>query len=345
MKRKSPLVVKILACLLLLGSFAAFVPSWLKLSADVVSPNLGPDPIRMNPGEIIQNFAGMDAEAVKTAAQTGLDAYGVQMDRLLLNDLLDRLLDGHFNLPGLAFLCRDLGEFCNAYQRPDVGQMLSTAQMAVWGIFGLLALLGLVALVCQLTDHPAGILPYFLLGVLLVVGLQYLRGTLNGYLAEQSEVLFGEFGLTGLLSLLGARIEVDMVKMGIGAYLCPFLALLAMLFMCIRKKQPKRKKRQPSPYPARRPSADPEETSPAQSPESPAAGGWICPACGAALRDRQLFCDQCGAPRPVPAVTDSCPFCGLKLPPQATFCPDCGARLGGRAPETSEEDIFRLPDD
>lgn len=343
MKRKSPLFVKILACLLLLGSFAAFYPSWLKLSADVVSPNLGPEPVRMNPGEIIQNFTGMDSEAVKDAARTGLSSSGVQMDAAVLDDLLDRSLDGHFNLPGLAFLCRDLGVLCSALQRPDVGLQFSQAQLAVWIAFGLLALLGLVALICQLSDHRWGILPYFLLGLLMVAGLQLLRKELNGFLVEQSEALYAEFGIGELLSLLGGKIEVEMVKMGIGAYLCPFLALLALLFSCIRKKQPRKKKAVPSPYPARRPSAGKAEQPP-RSAETE-SDGWICPDCGARLEDRQLFCDQCGTRRPGTSAGSFCPVCGKKLPPRATFCPDCGARLGAGPRETGEEELFRLPDD
>lgn len=291
MKRKSPLFVKILACLLLLGSFAAFYPSWMKLSADVVSPNLGPAPVRMNPGEIIQNFTGMDAEAVKSAARVGLSESGAAMDAAMLDDLLDRTLDGHFNLPGLAFLCRDLAELCNAFQRPDVGLSFSQAQIAVWAVFGLLALLGLVALLCQLTDHRWGILPYFLLGALIIVGLQLLRRELNGFLLQQSDALFAEFGIGELLSLLGGKIEVEMVKMGIGAYLCPFLALLALLFMGIRKKQPKKKKAPPSPYPARRPAESGEDSRPLPGSRAESAG-WTCPVCGAGLEDRQLFCDQ-----------------------------------------------------
>ena len=224
-----------------------------------------------------------------------------------------------------------------------MGQLLSKANLAVWVAFGLLILLGLVALVCQLTDHPAGILPYFLLGALMVVGLQLLRKELNGFLTEQSEALFAEFGIGELTSLLNIQIEVEMVKMGIGAYLCPFLALLAMLFSCIRKKQPKSKKRQPSPYPARRPSADPEEDRP-NRPSENAASGWTCPNCGARLRDRQHFCDQCGERRPAPAAV-FCPECGKKLPAGATFCTECGAKLGGRDPHPGEEERFRLPDD
>lgn len=344
MKRESPLAVKIIACLLLLGSFAAFLPSWLKLSADVASPNYGPEPIRMSPGEIIQNFVGMDAEAVKSAVWGEMLLNGVQMDRGTMNDLLDRALDGHFNLPGLAFLCRDLGELCDALQRPDLGKTLSQAQLAVWGVFGLLVLLGLVALVCQLSDHRWGILPYFLLGVLIIVGLQLLRRELNGFLVQQSEALFDEFGIRELTSLLGLQIEVEMVKMGIGAYLCPFLALLALLFAGIRKKQPKNKKRQPSPYPARRPAELPEDE--AGNREAGNAGsGWTCPSCGAKLLDRQHFCDQCGARRPIPPAAAFCPSCGARLPGGATFCQECGARLSGVTREPNEEDRFRLPED
>ena len=49
-QRKSPAAVKVIACLLLLGSLACFMLPWLKLSADT-----GPDRLRMSPGELLQN--------------------------------------------------------------------------------------------------------------------------------------------------------------------------------------------------------------------------------------------------------------------------------------------------
>ncbi len=340
MKRKSPVFVKILACLLLLGSFASFLLPWMKLSTDV-----GPDQVRMSPGEIIQNFLGQDAETTKHAALEGLRAAGMgdPVTAKAAWSLLDRILDGRFRPLDLSELCRDGATLCRSFQRPDVAQTLDLAGWAVWGVFGLLALLGLIALICQLTDHRGGIVPYFLLGALLAGGLLYLRRELNTLIVQQADTYLEQWGISILTSYF--QVDPAIVKMGIGAYLCPFLALLAFLFMGIKKKG--KKPAAPSPYPARRApgteersgarvrtaekSADPEATVWLDPPRESA--GWTCPRCRKRLTDRQAFCDACGQKRPAAAPGRNCPSCGAKLPEDAVFCPACGVRV--RAAEQS----------
>ena len=318
MKRKSPVAVKIIACLLLLGSLACFLLPWMKLAADV-----GANPVRMSPGEVLQNFAGMDEAAVKTAARTGLTASGVQMEPAALERLLDRTLDGRFRPHDLALLCQDTGKLCDAFQREDLGRSLDLAGMAVWGAFGLLALLGLVALICQLTDHRGGIVPYFLLGALICTGLLLLRREANAYLAEQSQALLDGYGLGSLTGLL--NIDVQIVKMGIGAYLCPFLALLALLLMGIRKKQPKLRY-EATPYPARRTGMPPERSAGVASrPAASAGSGWTCPNCGQRMGQEERFCGRCGTERPRRPALIYCTVCGRPLPRDATFGCACGA--------------------
>lgn len=318
MKSKTPAAVKVLACLLLLGSLASFLLPWMKLGADV-----GAEPVRMSPGELIQNFAGMDAAAVKTAARTGLAESGVQMDDGTLERLLDLCLDGRFRPYELGLLCKDSGALCDAFQRPDVGRSLDLTGTLVWAVFGLLALLGLTALICQLTDHRGGIVPYFLLGALITAGLILLRREANAYLAEQSQSLLDGYGLGGLTGLL--NIDVQIVKMGIGAYLCPFLALLALLLMGIRKKQPKLRY-EATPYPARRTGMPPERAAGGASrPAAPAGSGWTCPNCGQRMRQEERFCGYCGTERPRRSALIYCTVCGRPLPRDATFCSACGA--------------------
>ena len=173
-KRKSPVGVKIIACLLLLGSLAALALPWMKLAAEV-----GPNQTRMSPGELIQNFAGLDAAAVLDSVQSELTAAGVQMDVSALSDLLHRVLDGRFLPHEMGIACRDLSVICRAAHRLDLAGTMETLAYGVWGVFGLLALLGLIALICQLTDHRGGIVPYFLLGALVAGGLLYLRQALH----------------------------------------------------------------------------------------------------------------------------------------------------------------------
>ncbi len=340
LKRKTPLAVKIIACLLLLGSLAALIlPCWLKLSADV-----GPDQIRMNPGELIQMFSGYDAEAVKSLALSEMQASGMQTGPAVVNDLLDRLLDGHFTLPGMAALCRDLmalsrdpGELGRSFP-PELGDTLNAAYWIVWGVFGLLALFGLIALICALSDRRWGILLYFLFGALTAAGLLFLRSVANGYLTENVPA-WKQYGYQALepmgLDFLLSPLEIvdleGIVKMGIGAYLCPFLALLALLLMCIRKKQPGKrqagKKQQPTPYPARRPAAPAPQAQTRPAPVRPAQSAppvWFCPNCGFRNGPNLVRCQSCGLDRPGLPLRSFCTNCGESLPPEATFCFSCG---------------------
>lgn len=351
MKRKSPVFVKILACLLLLGSFGAFLLPWMKLSTDV-----GADQVRMSPGEIIQNFLGQDAETLKNAAVDGLRLGGMgdPVTVKAATDLLDLALDGRFRPLDLSVLCRDGATLCRSFQRPDVAQTLDMAHWGVLGVFGLLALLGLIALICQLTDHRGGIIPYFLLGALIAGGLLYLRKGLNTMIVEQADTYLEQWGM----SILTGYFQIDpaIVKMGIGAYLCPFLALLAFLFMGIKKKKAPAA---PSPYPARRApaqtersaaakSAAPKSAAPQSSPQETDAQlrtGWICPRCSNRLTDRQAYCDACGTKRPETVRRPNCPRCGAQVSAGAAFCSSCGMRLGtAAAGEQEERERFRLPD-
>ena len=292
-KRKSPVGVKIIACLLLLGSLAALALPWMKLAAEV-----GPNQTRMSPGELIQNFAGLDAAAVLDSVRSELTAAGVELDIGALSDLLHRVLDGSFLPHEMGIACRDLSVVCRAAHRLDLAGTMETLAYGVWGVFGLLALLGFIALLCQLTDHRGGIVPYFLLGVLIAGALLYLRQTANDYLARESESLLAGYGMSGLIQYLGVNVEI--VKMGIGAYLCPFLALLSLLLMGIKKKEPE-PRYQASPYPARRTGT--QQSRPAQK----AALAWqemnneLGPAAHAAPRPSQSAAprpSQSAAPRP-----------------------------------------------
>ena len=365
--------VKIIACLLLLGSLAALALPWMKLAAEV-----GPNQTRMSPGELIQNFAGLDAAAVLDSVQSELTAAGVQMDVSALSDLLHRVLDGRFLPHEMGIACRDLSVICRAAHRLD-------------------------------------------LGALVAGGLLYLRQTANDYLVRERETLLAGYGMSGLIQYLGVNVEI--VKMGIGAYLCPFLALLSLLLMGIKKREPE-PRYEASPYPARRTgtqqsrpaqnvaaawqemnsearkaagtasgtaqspaprpsqsaaprpsqsaaprpsqsaaprpsqsaapkpsqSAAPKQsqgTAPAAAAVSIQAGrvplpgeqSWTCAYCGRRMGADKNFCDLCGSTRPKRREALYCSACGTKLRPDARFCSNCGRsvvteeKTGGAAGE------------
>ena len=340
--------VKIIACLLLLGSLAALALPWMKLAAEV-----GPNQTRMSPGELIQNFAGLDAAAVLDSVQSELTAAGVQMDVSALSDLLHRVLDGRFLPHEMGIACRDLSVICRAAHRLDLAGTMETLAYGVWGVFGLLALLGLIALICQLTDHRGGIVPYFLLGALVAGGLLYLRQTANDYLVRESETLLAGYGMSGLIQYLGVNVEI--VKMGIGAYLCPFLALLSLLLMGIKKREPE-PRYEASPYPARRTGT--QQSRPAQnvaaawqemnSEARKAAGTASGTAQSPAPRPSQSAApkpSQSAAPKqsqgtapaaaavsiqagrvPLPGEQSwTCAYCGRRMGADKNFCDLCGS--------------------
>ena len=365
-KRKSPVGVKIIACLLLLGSLAALALPWMKLAAEV-----GPNQTRMSPGEVIQNFAGLDAAAVLDTVRSELASIGIGPDLSALSDLVHRLMDGRFLPHEMGIACRDLATVFRDAKRLDLAGTMETVAYGVWGVFALLALLGFIALICQLTDHRGGMVPYFLLGALITGGLLFLRQTANDYLARESASLLASYGMSGLIQYLGINLEI--VKMGIGAYLCPFLALLSLLLMGIKKKA-QEPRYEASPYPARRTGAQQSRpaqktaqawqemskelgtsTDPAPRPSqstaarpnqnaasrpsqnaAPRPNQNAAPAAAAASiqagrvplpREQSWTCTYCG--RRMEADKNFCDLCGSTRPKrrEAIYCSACGAKL------------------
>ena len=319
-KRKSPVAVKVIACLLLLGSLAAILLPWMKLAIDTSAG-------RKYPGELLREYAGMDVGAVRSTVLEELAAEGVRPDSAAFDSLLNRVLDGRFRLTDLAVLCGDLGKLSGSFRQPDAAAAIHTAGTVIWAVTGLLVLLGLVALACQLSDHRGGILPYFLLGTALTAALLVLRGMGNDALARESDALFAELGISSLISFLG--VDVRIIKMGIGAYLCPFLALMALLLMGIRQKTPRQPTRPAQQSGTERPAASPYPARRTEEPRGsrPVSDGWICPNCGRACPPERSTCDLCGMERPKPSAAFICPACGKRLTRRTAFCPDCGAKL------------------
>jgi hypothetical protein len=68
---------------------------------------------------------------------------------------------------------------------------------------------------------------------------------------------------------------------------------------------------------------------PAEPPARPSgAAGDVCPACGAAMARRAMFCTQCGSRRPaVHEVPGKCPACQAPVSLGARFCLQCGKPL------------------
>ena len=307
-KRKTPAGVKLIACLLLLGSLLMLVPlralPWMKLVVDDPA-NLD----RMSLEEVLGWF-GQDRERLPETLSLLLNQSGTQADAGQVRELTDVLLDAYYTLPDLARLADKGGAVLNTAGMREYGQMLGFASLGVWILLGLLALLGLVALICLLTEHRGGMLPYFLLGALTLTGLILARRAGNDWLEQSAMQALKEQNLDFLPKLLS--IDLRIIHMGIAAYLCPFLALLSFLLMLIRKRRTEPEEEPATPYPGRR-----------RTPEAP----WTCPQCGGICRDGGSFCTVCGSPKPMTREPGLCPDCGAPLDGNAPFCPYCGKKL------------------
>ena len=315
-KRKSPAAVKLLACLLLLASLAMLLLPWLRL---VVDTNQG----RMDLTEVLA-LVGQDKESVLQLAGQGLAESGVQVPGQSLRDLLDTALDGQYSLPTLAKLSGQTGKLCADFGEAEAAQAMNLVGYGIWGLVGLLALLGLIGLCCVFTDHRGGIVPYLLLAILAAAAVVLARAGANRYLEEEGTAMLNQWGVGMLTGFFG--VDIHIVKMGIAAYLCPVLALLALLLMGIRKKQPAPSRREPvTPYPARKESKG--STAGEKPAASAAPAGWACPNCGSVRAAGENFCAICGTERPKEPEPRCCPICGRPVKPDDVFCRDCGAKL------------------
>lgn len=110
------------------------------------------------------------------------------------------------------------------------------------------------------------------------------------FYALTSLLAFGDcFYLTGHLEHLRPALHLDL-----GAWLCPALALAALVCVFIRP-----------------------------APAASDAPVWLCPGCGRLLSEQESVCPVCGSRRF--RQVRRCAVCGAELAVNAAFCPNCGA--------------------
>lgn len=116
-----------------------------------------------------------------------------------------------------------------------------------------------------------------------------------------------------LITVLYAK-DWDPAVIGPGGWLCPGLALTAMLLLFISKR--------PAPQPVRVGAA-------LERPAKPAAPAWACARCGTLLADGEVFCPNCGQSRTETVQPRRCRVCGAALENELGFCGNCGAPVSG----------------
>lgn len=324
--RKSPTAVKAIACLLLLASLAMLFLPWLRLVVE--APYLG----RLTVDDILELSGQTREEALdllrtellnetnENLAPTG-SYYAV--DGIV--EIVRALLKGEYSLVDFAQVltkgAKELDKMGALFDDPTggelAGRIVKGVAFGLWGILGLMLVFGLLGLGGVFRDRRGWIFLYVLFSALLLTGVLLLRSLLNRILEAEAQNLLTSLDLGDILGTM--NLDLRVVHMGIYAYLCPVLGLLAFVMMGIRRER--------TPAIAPKPGTNREPTVPAFPGREQ---GWICPKCGTACRAEEKFCQECGSPLPQ-ASPDlgrlRCRSCGAVLPAPSAFCPNCGAAL------------------
>ena len=368
-KRKTPVIVKIIAVLLLAASLVMLFLPWLKILVEI--PMLGR---RMNLEEMLQ-LSGQSSDSMLEEVRSGIqdaiqdvyDSTGVTVDGESVLKLVRSVMHGSFSPLNLATTLSTakqvLGQFTKALEiqsqnssgitaaqisayLPMVRQAnssIGTWSIVLWALLALLAILGIVALACAISDHKLGILPYLLLSAGTLAGTLLLRSSLNNSMTNGMQLASMGGADLSALNMLGINMN-EIFRMGIAAYLCVALALLAFLLMFIKEKKsapaPMTGGYTPSPYPARQTAPQAGQTA---APARPAASPWTCPNCGSVRGGTERFCGTCGGKRPEAPTPRRCSRCGVELPSTALFCTNCG--LPQSQPAAPAPQNVRLPGD
>ena len=360
-KTKTSMAMKIVAIVLILASAAMLFLPWMKVAVNYYGTTI-------SGGDILRRAAeedGLNEEAfgrklrqeINERADNVQRYYGVRLDADTLYDTvlllvrfawspfsLSRLLG---NVKSLTPQLTQLMEMESGYKSSNFSEAASSLGLARIILLILLILtlaMAAVALVCILTDHRLGVLPYVVFTLILLVLFIVVIIVANNHKTEILSLLDGEY-LEDAISL----------RIGFGGILCAVLAILgfAAPFLPIGKREPVLAEGAPTAWKcphcgaARKASekfclqcgAKRPETAPTRAP-----AGWKCPGCGTMLRADQRFCLYCGTKRPeqpAPAPTPRaaapaqsalrCAQCGTALKPGQKFCPRCG----GKQPETA----------
>ena len=313
-KTKTSLVMKIVAVVLILASAAMLFLPWMKVSVSMNGMTLSGSEIVQMSGQSMDAVRMEIREEANELAEDAQWDYGIQLDAEKLVDtmmLIVRFSWSPFSLSKLLGNVRSLTPQLMRIVEQESGYMSATFQEAssklglariVLMILLILTLaMAAVAVVCALTDHKLGMIPYLVFALILLVLFIVLIAVANNHMGEIGALMDAGDEFANSVSL----------RIGVGGILCLVFAVLGFvaMFLPIGKR----------------------EVAYAGAPTR--AMGWICPGCGAKRKAGEQFCLNCGARRPEPVPTRpavpagwKCPTCGTMLKADQRFCLYCGTK-------------------
>ncbi|MBR5094848.1 MAG: hypothetical protein IK095_07105, partial [Oscillospiraceae bacterium] len=354
-RRKIHPLWKLLICLLLIGSMAMCIQPWLSVKIDTPT---GKD----KSIEAFLGDAGIDvryelsndvAPALRELSDEMYEQTGKRLDAPMAMDLLESLLAGKYAPLGMLrdleraealteqgrTICRLLlftGSDETRELRDTLDQVdtiVSGAQLGLKILLGAAGLLGAIALLCALTDHRFGLLPYALLSGLLAAGLRAVCTALNSLAASFGLELLdtAELYFPYPTSTLGTDVFRPEPYPAYGAV----LALAAFILALATAKRVTAAPAEAAPAAAGAPGEEPVGTavpprstqSPAELPRQTAAAQprmrpQPAPA-GAATEPKRQATGSAARPAERSATGWTCPGCGTRQPDAARYCGVC----------------------
>ena len=363
-KRQTGTMMKILAAVLILASAAMFFLPWMNLTLTVdgktgtINELLKEE--AKDQGMTVQQMTDQVVdEAMEELEDLQIDG-GPQFDLQNVKTMIKTALKGAWSPLDLLSMIggakKAIPQFMNAYNQvagvfsdeslisilSQADSYARTAHLILLILVILCLAMAAVAIVCALTDHRMGMLPYVIFALMMLVLFIVLVASGNKKLDDPAGGILG-YRISDYAALklcAWGFLCVALAILGFAAMFLPFGAKTAALggaasaaaagWLCPNCGVMRRADQK---FCLTCGAKQPER----QMPRAAAPGGWKCPNCGTTLKADQRFCLYCGskkpeaAPTPAPAapaaqVGWTCPGCGARLTGSQKFCPRCGAK-------------------
>ena len=363
-KRQTGTMMKILAAVLILASAAMFFLPWMNLTLTVDGKTgtineLLKDEAKDQGMTVQQMTDQVVDEAMEELEDLQIDG-GPQFDLQNVKTMIKTALKGAWSPLDLLSMIggakKAIPQFMNAYNQvagvfsdeslisilSQADSYARTAHLILLILVILCLAMAAVAIVCALTDHRMGMLPYVIFALMMLVLFIVLVASGNKKLDDPAGGILG-YRISDYAALklcAWGFLCVALAILGFAAMFLPFGAKTAALggsasaaaagWLCPNCGVMRRADQK---FCLTCGAKQPER----QMPRAAAPGGWKCPNCGTMLKADQRFCLYCGskkpeaAPTPAPAAPAAqagwtCPGCGSKLNSSQKFCPHCGTR-------------------
>lgn len=337
---------RIIACVLLLVSFALVFFPWTTISVKIMGQKLtGSDLLSYG-----ASFIGSSLPEVKTDireeiydfAQSALYDDGIYIDADKTADAVLTLLDGELTPFSATKVCTAMSSLFRQLKShirsslnmgypstspamqnfiTETSGKATVAAVAMWASVITFFLTFAWAAYSLLTGRRRGLIPYFISSLVLLAVFIVVTVSINNTISSIADTVY--YLADGIFSMFGAYNmdyeEIRFFHLTAAGIICVLLIVASYFLSGLGgavsvKLHP--------------------------LPVLHISGKWKCGSCGQENSAGAGFCVRCGAKKPTPP---SCAKCGRKISEGVLYCPHCGAPTG--KPVTSDDGDIKLSGD